>query len=201
MTDRVLAVLAQPRPELPGALAAALLEDVIDLVGEMPLVTPVVATTSQGDHDPARFTWPGTTVVEVPARAGIAEVFAVLAGATPSAEAVTLLAPDVPDLPPLLVGKLFSALAGRREPVVAVCPAQGGAAVAVAARIPPPQWLEALDVGLDDADVLERLRAATGSKGSVVVVPGWHRIRSAADLSVLDPMLEGWEATRAYLQS
>jgi hypothetical protein len=201
MTERVVGVLAWPDPELPAALASALLEDVIDLVSEMPMVTPMVATPSvRGGHDPGHLTWPTTAVIDVTERAGVAEALMALAGAAPGAVAVTLLAPDVPDLPALLVGKLFSAVAGRRRPVVAVCPARGGGAVAVAAAVPLPGWLAASRVRLDDADALDRLRA-DAPQGGVVVVPGWHRIRTLADLSLLDPALEGWDATRAYLLS
>ena len=201
MTERVVGVLARPDPELPAALASALLEDVIDLVSEMPMVTPMVATvSSRGGHDAGHLTWPTTAVIDVAERTGVADALRALAAAAPGAVAVTLLAPDVPDLPALLVGKLFSAVAGPRRPVVAVCPARGGGAVAVAAAVPLPGWLAASGVRLDDADALDRLRA-DAPQGGVVVVPGWHRIRTLADLSLLDPALEGWDATRAYLLS
>jgi hypothetical protein len=164
----------------------------------MPLVTRVVATTTGNDQDPVPLTWPGTTTVEVTEGAALAEVFAALAAVAPDADTVALVAADVPDLPAMLVGKLYSALAGRRQPAVAICPAAGGGAVGAATQLPVPQWLAPLEVGLDEGDVLERLRSVA-PKGAVVVVPGWHRVRTVADLNVLDPALEGWDATRAYL--
>jgi hypothetical protein len=33
----------------------------------------------------------------------------------------------------------------------------------------------------------------------VATTPGWHRVRTSADLDRLDPGLEGWENTRAVL--
>jgi hypothetical protein len=106
-----------------------------------------------------------------------------------------VVAPDAPDLPALLLGKLHSALTSAQ---VAVCPAEGGGLVAIASRLPVPEWLRAADPMLDDADVLARLSAAAPRR-SFVVGAGWHRVRSEEDLHRLDPGLEGWEATRTLL--
>lgn len=103
---------------------------------------------------------------------------------------------DAPDLPALLIGKLFRAL-GRAD--VAVCPAEGGGLVALAATLPAESWLGAVAVGLDTPHAVERLRAGAPSRRAVGLAPGWHRLRSPGDLSRLDPGLEGWESTRAVL--
>jgi hypothetical protein len=214
VTERVVAVLAQPSPSmaatLPAKLAdrvvAAMLEDVVDLVTDTPMVGPALAVVP-GFRDVAEaFIWPGTLVVDVVAAPTVAAVLAALAQAVPdSAVAVAVVVPDVPDLPTLLLGKLFSALAGPRGADVAVCPAQAvggldfGGLVAVAANLPLPNWLVESQVSLDDTHALEALRGAA-PRGALSVGPGWHRIRRNADLDDLDPGLEGWEATRAYLR-
>ncbi|MGH3379185.1 MAG: DUF2064 domain-containing protein, partial [Actinoallomurus sp.] len=91
-------------------------------------------------------------------------------------------------------GKLFRAL-GSGE--VAICPAKDGGLVALAARLPAPAWLAGID--LDTADAPSRLRAAAGRPGAVRSGPGWHRLRTPADLGRLDPGLEGWDNTRILL--
>jgi hypothetical protein len=98
---------------------------------------------------------------------------------------------DAPDLPGLLVGKLFSACEDRPAGVL---PANGGGLVGVASRLPPPGWLRSitLDSGLDEVH-------ANAPRDAVVVGPGWHRLRAPEDVARLDPRLEGWERTRALL--
>ncbi|HEX6935398.1 MAG TPA: hypothetical protein VF227_02655, partial [Actinomycetes bacterium] len=80
-----------------------------------------------------------------------------------------------------------------------VLPCAGGGLVALATRVPVPDWVMGTRVGLDTSDAVARLRAAGPRRTAVSVGPGWHRVRSAADLSALDPGLEGWEVTRAVL--
>ena len=111
------------------------------------------------------------------------------------ADEAALICADAPDLPPLLVGKLFSALTAAD---VAVCPAEDGRLVSLAARLPAAEWLEVIAVDLDDPDALSRLRAAAPPR-ALVVGAGWHRVHGVADAMRLDPGLEGWEATRAWL--
>jgi hypothetical protein len=109
----------------------------------------------------------------------------------------TVVAGDAPDLPPLLLGKLHSALTGAE---VAVCPADGGGLVALAARLPVPGWLRSTDIPVnpDSEEILSALRRVAPRRG-LQIGPGWHRIRGPADVVRLDPGLEGWEATRALL--
>jgi hypothetical protein len=204
VTDRVIAVLARPMPSLPAALVAAMLEDVVDLVTGTPMVTPALAVADGFEVAARGVTWPGTQVVKVAAAATVA---AVLGGLSHSgAPAIAVVAPDVPDLPTLLLGKLFSALAGPHGADVAVCPASvaggaaGGGLVAVAATVPMVDWLAGSPVCLDDLDALQALRAVAPG-GRLSVGPGWHRITERGDLDDLDWGLEGWDATRAYLEA
>lgn len=194
MTDRRVAVLVRPAAALlPAGLSHAMLTDVIDLVADTPQVDSVLAVAT-GYDGPAAETWPGTRVVQVSDAPSIAEVLQ----AVGPAAAVAAVVPDVPDLPTLLFGKLFSALAGARGAALAVCPAEGGGLVAAAATPPVAAWLSPLAVGFDDADALDVLRFSAPA-GGLSVSPGWHRIRQLSDTARLDPGLEGWDATRAYL--
>jgi hypothetical protein len=102
---------------------------------------------------------------------------------------------DAPDVPGLTLGKLLRPLSSRP---VAVAPAEGSGPglLGVATRLPVPNWLPALD--LDTAAPAE-VRAAAPRPGEVAVTAGWRRLRGPADLTTLDPGVEGWEATRALL--
>jgi len=192
----VVAVLARPSASLPPALVTAMLEDVVDLVTETPLVDPALAVVQGYDVPAGALTWPGTRVVLVGADPTIGQVLAAVS--TVAVMAVAVVAADVADLPTLLLGKLFSALAGPRGAAVAVCPAEGYGLVAVAANVPVVGWLVECRARLDDADALEAIRRAAPLV-QLSVGPGWHRVRVAGDVVHLDPGLEGWDATRTYL--
>jgi hypothetical protein len=189
------------------AYALAMCEDVIDLVGELSIVTAAVLVRSGDDprwaDDVAALCWPGTPLAEAAAGIGPGSAgSAVLAGlgfaAAGGADAAAVVAGDAPDLPGLLLGKLFRAL-GSAE--VAVSSTDVGELVALAARLPAPEWLTSEAAGLDSAagGAAERLSAAAGDPRRVASGPGWHRLRQPADIRRLDPGLEGWASTRALL--
>lgn len=196
MTSRVVVVLARPSDALPSELTAAMLADVIDLVADTPEVDSALAVAAGYDASASVLTWPGTPVVTVAASPTLAEIL--VAAPTTQAVAVAAVVPDAPDLPTLMLGKLFSALAGRGRTSFAVCPDDRGGLVAVAASLPIPSWLTGVAIGLDSPDGLDALRAAA-PPGELTIGPGWHRVRAEDDLRRLDPGLEGWDATRAYL--
>jgi hypothetical protein len=148
---------------------------------------------TQGHHVAG---WPGVDLVGVDADPTVPELLQAVE--TPGATEVAVVVGDVPDLPVLLLGKLFSALAGPRGAAVAACPAEGGGLVAVAAMVPLSGWLRQAAMRFDDIDALDQLRGAAPLV-ELSIGPGWHRIRQEADLDRLDLGLEGWEATRAYL--
>ena len=196
MTRRVALVLLDPRtPSQPppgvraSAWRAALAEDVAELAAGLAGVDSGVVATEAETPWAAELAWPGSvlTVAEVTASAAF--------GAAAGHDEVALLAADAPDLPALHVGKLFRALGSHP---VAVVPAPDGGAVAVAARLPLPAWAVAAEPGMEP-DAVTRLRAAAPHRGAVASAPGWHRLRVPADVHLLDPGLEGWEATRALL--
>ncbi|XRQ04434.1 hypothetical protein ACN3XK_48875 [Actinomadura welshii] len=181
-----------------GEFRLALLEDTYEVVAGLELVTSALVLDPPDQPDAEAVTWPGTPIVR---EATLDGAFAALQAL--GADAAVLVAPDAPDLPPLLIGKLFRALGGAPA---AACRAEGAAGpaglVALAARLPLPDWLAAALRGtdLDTPDALARLRAAAPRPGLVPQGPAWHRLRAASDLRLLDPGLEGWENTRALLE-
>ncbi len=208
----------------PVAFGRALVEDACDLVAELELVAPAVAMgpaaeKELGGLNAEELAWPGTPVLRLRAddRSGlVVQTLGHLAALGANQGAV--LAADAPDLPQLLIGKLFRALGGTtRRADLAVCPAEGGGLVAVAAWLPLAEWvsralvMDAPDGTVDDAsgavaetdfgDVVNRLHQAAPRASALRLVPGWHRLRSPADLGRLDPGLEGWSTTRGLLTS
>ncbi|MEV0665228.1 hypothetical protein ACIBI3_39650 [Actinomadura luteofluorescens] len=203
---RCAAVLAWPSrssavpPGLdPEDFRLALLEDTYEVVAGLELVTPALVLDPPDQPDAEAVTWPGTPIVREATLAGAFAALHALGAGT-----AALVAPDAPDLPPLLLGKLFRALGTAPA---AACQAEGAAArgnglVALAARLPLPGWLAGAlhEVDLDTPDALTRLRAAAPRPGLVPQGPGWQRLRTPDDLRFLDPGLEGWESTRALLE-
>jgi glycosyltransferase A (GT-A) superfamily protein (DUF2064 family) len=190
-TRRVVAVHATGSTG-PGSLDLAMLEDVVDLVAEMQQVDGALVAASAGERAARDAAWPGMPVLVVDG-VDVATGLDALVGV--GADEGALVCADAPDLPALLLGKLFSALTSVD---VAVCPAEGGGLVALASRVPVPGWLRALNLSLDAPDALAALRAAAPARG-LLVGAGWHRVHSVADAMRLDRGLEGWEATRAWL--
>lgn len=210
--DRCAAVLpydpSGPSAAPPGVDDAefrlAMLEDVYEVAAGLEFVTAALVVDPDGPADAEAITWPGTPIVRDPAPAA---AFAALHAL--GAREAALIVPDAPDLPPLLLGKLFRALGSA--PAAACQAAGGNGLVALAARLPLPAWLATvLDAPgtvldgpgtvLDAPDALARLRAAAPRPGLVPQGPGWHRIRTPDDLRSLDPGLEGWDNTRALLE-
>ena len=189
---RVVGVWARPAVD-DVALAAAMLEDVVDMVAAMEQVEAAIVAGPAYAEAAADVAWPGMPILPIGDDAVVADALDALADA--GADVAAVVVPDAPDLPPLLLGKLFSALTSTS---VAVCPADGGGLVAVAVTCPVPAWLRDAGLSLDAADSLSRLRSAAPPRG-LHVGPGWHRVRSADDVRRLDPGLEGWDATRALL--
>jgi hypothetical protein len=181
VTRRLVAVAASRSVE---PLALAMLEDVVDLVAGMEQVEPVLAVPPNAPPAVREVVWPGMAVVTAETPLAVLDALARL-----GADEGAVVQPDAPDLPPLLLGKLHSALTSAS---VAACPSYDGSVVAVAARLPVAAWLR-------DAELtVAGLRAAAPAR-ALHVGAGWHRIGGPHDLHRLDPGLEGWEATRALL--
>ncbi|WP_252375206.1 hypothetical protein [Nonomuraea sp. KC401] len=192
MLTRIAAVLARQRMSQaappgvdPARFLEAVAEDTYEMVAGLELVTPVLIT-SVPELD--EIVWPGTQVIVVGEDEPLKKILARL-----DADQAAVIAADAPDLPPLLVGKLFREL-GRAE--ITVCPAEHGGAVAMACALPAPGWA---DPDLDDPDVVAALRAQAPGPRRVATTPGWHRLRTRDDVERLDPGLEGWDNTRALI--
>jgi len=205
VTRRLVAVLV-PRAGADGfpdePLRAAMVEDVYETVAALELVEPALAVDAD---DPARdelesLIWPGTTVVHLaqPSERASRTWLAIAELIATGADQVTVVAGDAPDLPGLLVGKLYRAL-GSAD--VAVLPGSDGGLVGLATHAPLPGWLASgsAAVDLDHVDAVAHLREAARRRTAVSVGPGWHRVRTPDDLARLDPGLEGWEITRELL--
>jgi len=174
-----------------GAYAAALFEDVAEVLHGLAGVDSLVLCSPGGAAAVQALVWPDVPVLEVAeltlrSAAGVAH--------SRGYAQLVVVAADAPDLPQLVLAKVFQALATSP---VAVAGADGGGAVAIGLTLPVPARLPAVD--LDTVDVVRDLTAAAPQ--DVVATPGWHRLREPADLHRLDPGLEGWEATRALLSS
>ncbi|MET7276865.1 hypothetical protein ABZS29_01445 [Kribbella sp. NPDC005582] len=199
----VLVVPATPSWAPPGrtptAWHHALTEDTYELLADLAQVDVAVAVVTDhavsGDDASVaavrELTWPGTPVYAV---SGDNPVLQAIELAGPAA-AVVAVSHDVPDLPGLLIGKLFRAL-GSAD--IAVTPATDGSLAAIGVNLPIAPWVQELAPTFDTT--LPDLEAAKPRRHAVAVGPGWHRLRSNADLAQLDPGLEGWDATRSLLR-
>ena len=191
---RIAAVLvrqsmAQAAPEGvdPDEFLEAMAEDTYEMVAGLSLVTPVLVTSVPGLDE---IVWPGTEVIMVDEDEPLKAIMGRFAG-----DQAVVIGADAPDLPPLLVGKLFREL-GRAQ--ITLCPAEDGGAVALACGLPMPGWA---DPDLDDPDPVTTLRAQAPGRRMVATGPGWHRLRTPEDVTRLDPGLEGWDNLRALLKA
>jgi hypothetical protein len=177
----------------PSVWRLALAEDTYEVLAGLDRVDVAVAVAGGGDAELAEvaaLTWPGTPAYSVKEEGAVLSAIDHVG----EAAAVVAVSHDVPDLPGLLIGKLFRAL-GTAD--LAVCPAEDGSLAAIGVRRPVAEWIRRLQPGFDTT--LAALDAAKPRRLAVQVGPGWHRLRGPADIARLDPGLEGWEVTRALL--
>jgi hypothetical protein len=178
----------------PDAWRLALAEDTYEVLAALDLVEVAVAVAGGDDAavaEVAALTWPGTPAYAVDAERPVLDA---VEKAGPAA-AVVAVSHDVPDLPGLLIGKLFRALSSAD---IAVTPAEDGTLAAIGVGLPVAPWVAELAPTFDTP--LARLEQLKPRRHAVALGPGWHRLRSNADLARLDPGLEGWDATRALLR-
>jgi hypothetical protein len=193
LSRAVIVALVPPSWTPPGVDPAgwrhALAEDMVDLLATLAEVEPAVAVLPRDRALADAVVWPTMRVYELPELT----VNAILAAAGAHGyEQAAVLAPDAPDLPAMLIGKLLRPLSSRP---LAVAPDATGGLLGVAATLPLPGWLPEVDLAAQPALV----RAAAPHPGQVAITPGWHRLSGPDGLSRLDPALEGWESTRALL--
>jgi hypothetical protein len=194
----VLVVPARGTWAPPGRQAEAwrlaLAEDTYEVLAALDRVDVAVAVVGGSEStlsEVGALTWPGTPVYAVSPDRPILDAVE-LSG---QAAAVVAVSHDVPDLPGLLIGKLFRALSTAD---IAVTPAEDGTLAAIGVNVPIAPWVAAAGPMFDTA--LSELDAHKPRRHAVAIGPGWHRLRSNADIARLDPGLEGWDATRSLLR-
>ncbi|HET6481765.1 MAG TPA: hypothetical protein VFG35_17270 [Actinoplanes sp.] len=196
MVRRVVAVLLVPVTWSPPgvdltAWRAALAEDVVDLLARLAEAEAAVAATADDLELAAEIAWPGMRIYEVPT----ATYLPVLkAAAADGFDQAAVLAADAPDVPGMILGKLLRPLENKAVAVASGGPGNG--LFGLATSLPAPEWLADHDFDTATAPLLRR---DAPHPGDVSSTPEWRRLRGPAELSSLDPALEGWENTRALL--
>lgn len=133
--------------------------------------------------------WPDSVLVPARTVRGVAD------WAQGRFAAVVVVPADVPDLPQLVIAKVFKSLIRAQ---VSVAPARGGpGSVAIGIRLPWPEWLPP-DVTFS-LDLYADLAALVPDRRWLSRGPEWHRLSTPGATDRLDPGLEGWEETRALL--
>jgi hypothetical protein len=172
----------------PRAFAAACLADSYEVLADLVQVDSGVA--GEGP-DVEELLWPGAVHL-----AGVTGTRELVELVGERYDEVVVVPADVPDLPGLVIAKVFKALQ-RADVCLAPERGSGGGLVAVGLRAPWPSWIS-VDIDLDRNPVRE-LHELAPRRGRVAVGPDWHRMRSPAAIQRLDPGLEGWELTRSLL--
>jgi hypothetical protein len=189
---RLVVVLARHRAVAPpgvdaGELADAALADSYEVAADLVGVDATIA----GPARVAELLYPGARVLP-----GEADLTALSAGAAADGyQQVVFLPADAPDLPGLVVAKMFKAL---QRAAVCVAPERWGrGCLALGATVPLADWV-VLPSDLD-TDPRPGLQARAPRRSQVVTTPDWHRLRTEQAVAGLDPALEGWEQTRLLL--
>nr|WP_296075430.1 hypothetical protein [uncultured Actinoplanes sp.] len=196
MVRRLVAALLVPVPWSPpgvdpGAWRAAMAEDVVDLLARLAQAEAAIAATTQDLALASEIAWPGMRIYEIPTPTYLPVL---RAAAADGFDQAAVIAADAPDVPGMILGKLLRPLETK---AVAVAPGgPGGGLLGLATSLPAPSWLADHDLSTASAQLL---RTNAPRPGDVSSTPQWRRLRGPAELSSLDPALEGWDNTRALL--
>lgn len=169
----------------------ALAEDVLDVLALMSEVDAAIAVAEADEALLADLGWPGLRAYVLPSL-DVRSVFAAAAG--DGYEQAVVLPMDAPDLPGMVIAKLLRPLTTRPAAAASATGAEG--LIGISANLPAPAWIPAASLAAMTPQSLRRLAPAITD---VAPAANWHRLRTAADLSRLDPRLEGWDNTRALL--
>lgn len=172
------------------AFSRACLADTYEVLAGLAEVQAGVAGAA--DEETAELLWPGDRAV--PDRRPHAIAAALTGAGEDGVDELVLVAGDAPDLPALVVAKMFRAL--RRAEVCLAPDRVLPGCVALGVRLPWPGWLPT-DLGLDVTE--PDLTPLAPRRSALALTPDWHRLRTAAALQRLDPGLEGWEETRLLI--
>jgi hypothetical protein len=179
---------AAPEGIDPASFAAASLLDCYEVVADLIGVKSGIA----GPPSVADMLWPGA--LHLPTDITVGAMAEQLGGV---ADELVVLPADLPDLPGLVLAKLFKVL---HRTDIAIAPERAGTGcAAIGVSLPLAEWIpdDAFDL---DHNPHPRLSTIAPRRSRWALAPAWHRLRTPADVSRLDPGLEGWEETRALLE-
>jgi Guanylyl transferase CofC like len=170
----------------PAAFAAACLADSYEVVAGLTDVQSGIA----GPASARELLWPTDRLW--PSDIAVFDLAAEVSG---EIDELVVVPADVPDLPALVLAKIFRAL--QRADIVIAPERAGSGCVAIGVSVPIAAWIpRQLDL---DSNPITQLQAAAPRRNRCAVAPQWHRLRSPIAVERLDPGLEGWEETRALL--
>jgi hypothetical protein len=178
---------AAPEGIDPASFVAACLLDSYEVVADLIGVTSGIA----GPPSVAEMLWPGA--LHLPTDITVDAMAEELSGV---ADELVVLPADLPDLPGLVLAKLFKVL---HRTDIAIAPERAGTGcAAIGVSLPLAEWIpdDAFDL---DFNPYTRLSTVAPRRSRCSLAPAWHRLRTPADVRRLDPGLEGWEETRALL--
>ncbi|HJV14284.1 MAG TPA: hypothetical protein VJ625_10365 [Propionibacteriaceae bacterium] len=184
---RYSAAPATPKGLNPDAFAVACLADSYEVVADLMDVRSGIA----GPASAGELLWPGA--LHLPADIPVPTLAHQLSG---EADELVVVPADVPDLPGLVLAKLFKVL---HRSDIGIAPERGGSGcAAIGVSLPIADWMpdDAFDL---DQNPFGRLSAMAPRRSRCTLTPTWHRLRTPADLARLDTGLEGWDETRALL--
>lgn len=184
---RYNAARAAPEGIKPDAFAAACLADSYEVVADLIGVRSGIA----GPTSAAELLWPEALLlpVDIPVPTLARQL-------TDHADELVVVPADVPDLPGLVLAKLFKVL--HRSDIAIAPEHEGRGCAAIGISLPLAEWLpdDAFDL---DQNPFARLSAIAPRRSRCALTPTWHRLRTPVDVTRLDAGLEGWEETRALL--
>ena len=178
---------ATPEGVDPKTFAAACLLDSYEVVADLIDVRSGIA----GPASVAELLWPGA--LHLPPDIAVSAMAHQLSG---EADELVVVPADVPDLPGLVLAKLFKVL---HRSDIGIAPEHGrSVCVAIGISLPLADWIPDDAFNLDQ-NPFPRLSAIAPRRSRCTLTPTWRRLRTPADVDQLDPNLEGWEETRALL--
>ena len=170
-----------------AAFADACLLDSYEVVADLIGVTSGIA----GPPSVTEILWPGALHL-----ANDVTVPTISRQLSDEADELVVLPADVPDMPGLVLAKLFKVL---HRTDIAIAPERtGNGCAAIGVSLPLADWIPEDAFDLDD-NLFTRLSAIAPRRSQCTLAPAWHRLRTPTDVAQLDPGLEGWEETRTLL--
>jgi hypothetical protein len=178
---------AAPHGIDPAEFAGACLLDSYEVVADLFGVTSAIA----GPASVGEMLWPGA--LHLPAEITVPAIARQMTGET---DELVVVPADVPDMPGLVLAKLFKVL--HRTDIAIAPDREGDGCAAIGVSLPLAAWIpdDAFDM---DHNPVELLSTTAPRRSRYTIAPAWHRLRTPANVARLDPGLEGWEETRALL--